>query len=267
VIDCSFYRTSSGADMYVEETGAGPPILAIHGLGGGAWFFGGLARRLAADHRVIAVDLPGTGRSAAPGAPYSLDTWVADLGDFVRTRVRRPVALLGHSMGTILALRAWESWPDQLGALVFVGGLPEPRALIRTRLAERAAAVRAAGMAGWGRRASPGIFSPATIERQPELVALFERLFDAQDAGTYARCCEILLGASAAPVVRSVSAPCLAITGADDQYAPPELVRAFLGELPAPARCDVLPDCGHLPFLEAPGACAGAVRTFLAALC
>lgn len=249
--------------MYVEDIGNGPPVLALHGLGGGAWFFGGFASRLRSRHRVMTVDLPGTGRSPAPPAGRSIEAWVRALGELVRTRAGGPVAIVGHSMGTIVALKAWEAWPALIGSLVFVGGLPEPRPVIRERLAARAADVRANGIAGWGARAAPGNFSPATLERNPELVSLYARLFDSQEPDDYAACCDILCGASAAPIVATVRVPCLAITGADDQYAPPADVRAFMEAIPAPHREEVIPDCGHLPFLEAPDAFAGAVNAFL----
>jgi pimeloyl-ACP methyl ester carboxylesterase len=249
--------------MYVEDTGKGPPLLVIHGLGGGAWFFGGFAGRLRSRHRVLAVDLPGTGRSPAPPEGPSIEAWVRALGELVRARAGGPVAIVGHSMGTIVALKAWEAWPALIGSLVFVGGLPEPRPAIRERLAARAADVRANGIAGWGARAAPGNFSAATVERNPELIALYARLFDAQAPDDYAACCDILCGASATRIVPTVRVPCLAITGADDQYASPADVRGFMEAIPAPHREAVIPDCGHLPFLEAPEAFAGTVSAFL----
>ena len=44
--------------MNVEDTGTGPAVLALHGLGGGAYFFRGLAERLQPGYRVVSVDLP-----------------------------------------------------------------------------------------------------------------------------------------------------------------------------------------------------------------
>lgn len=261
------YRTGSGAALHVEDTGTGPPILALPGLGGGAWFFGGFAKRLAPDYRIVSVDLPGTGRSASPGGAFSAESWVDDLGGLVRTRLARPVVILGHSMGTILALKAWQAWPEHIHALIFVGGLPEARPLIRERLSARADEIARDGMGGWGPRVSAGVFARATLDRQPELVALFERLFETEDAGRYVRCCEILLGASAAAVVPGVRIPCLSVTGADDQYAPPDLVDSFMRQVPGPCRVQVMPGCGHLPFLEAPDAFADLVRSFLQTVC
>lgn len=254
--------------MHVEDVGAGRPILALHGLGGGAWFFTGLARRLAPGYRVIAVDLPGTGRSrgSAPQA-LSLEGWVADLADLLAARVDRPVVVLGHSLGTILALEAWASWPEAVRALIFVGGLPEPRPFIRERLTLRADAVARTGLDGVGPSAAAANFARATLERQPELVGLFERLFESQDPETYVRWCHLLIDASATAIVPTVRVPCLSVSGTEDQYAPPDLVTAFAGELPVPCRQDVLEDCGHLPFLEQPDRFAALVQSFLDTLC
>jgi len=252
--------------MYVEDVGSGPPVLAVPGLGGGAWFFAGFARRLAADYRVLSIDLPGTGRSAAPGVPFSAESWVADLGDLLTARVTDPVVIIGHSLGTILALQAWQAWAERIRGLVFVGGLPEVRPLIRERLSERARLVAAHGLSGWGHRAATGTFARATFDTTPELIALFERLFEAQDPQQYTRACEILLSTSAAGLASSVPVPCLALTGSEDQYAPPDLVTGFAGELQA-CRVEILSNCGHLPFLEAPEAFAGAVRSYLSAVC
>ena len=256
----------SGAAIYLEDTGRGTPIVALHGLGGGAWFFTGMARRLAGDYRVISLDLPGTGRSEAPPGRVSMAAWVADIEDVMLHRVGEPVVLLGHSMGTIIALHAAEAWPGSIRACVFVGGLPEPRPEIKDRLALRAETVARDGIHGTGALVAAANFAPATLQRQPELVALFERLFDAQDPATYARCCRILMGASATSVARRLRVPCLSISGAEDQYAPPDLVTSFVREIPDCTQ-EVLPDCGHFPFLEQPGVFTAALRSFLERVC
>ncbi len=256
----------SGAEIYLEDTGRGTPILAVHGLGGGAWFFTGLARRLAEDYRIISLDLPGTGRSAAPPGRIAMAAWVADIEDVVLHRAGEPVVLLGHSMGTIIALHAADAWPGSIRASVFVGGLPEARPEIKERLALRAESVTRHGIDGTGAAVASANFAAATLERQPELVGLFERLFDAQDPDTYVRCCRILIGASASALPAHVQVPCLSISGSEDQYAPPDLVTEFVRQLPDAGQT-VLPECGHFPFLEQPDAFAAALRPFLERVC
>ncbi len=269
------FAAASGSRIHIEDTGSGTtsarratagktPVVAIHGLAGGAYFFSGLAKRLQDDCRVVAVDLPGTGRSHAGEAGYSMATWVADLGHLVAEYLNQPVILLGHSMGTIIALEAWAAWPELIRGLIFVGGLPAVRPLIRERLSSRIAALAGAqDLVGWGAQVSPGVFSPQTILHRPEVVTSFERLFEINSVDTYVRCVNILLGANAEDGVATVQRPCLAITGEHDQYAPPDAVAAFVDRIPAAHRVEVLAACGHVPFFEVPDTFASAVRTFV----
>jgi 3-oxoadipate enol-lactonase len=246
----------------VDDVGTGPPVLAIHGLGGGAHFFGGLAQRLKDDYRIVSIDLPGTGRSSAPR--YSMETWVADLEQLVAEHIKQPVVVIGHSMGTIVALKAWDAWPQYVRGLIFVGGLPRVRPVIHDRLTQRVDALQGAqDLAGWGQQVSPGVFARRTLSEQPELVACFERAFEANSVESYVNCCGILLGASAESIAPRVEAPCLAITGEEDGYAPPDAVAAFARLLPTTPRVEVLPACAHLPFFEAPNLFASTVRAFL----
>ena len=249
--------------MHVEDYGTGTPVLAIHGLGGGAWFFEDLARELGQQCRLLAVDLTGTGRSA--GAP-SMEAWIADLGALIAARADEPVVLLGHSMGTIIALEAWRAWPQRIRALVLAGGLPRVRPAIRERLSQRIAALDGAaslsGLAGWGPRVSPGIFSPATARDNPAIVERFERRFEAETVDRYVRCTRILLDADASDLASTVTVPTLVVTGADDQYAPPDLVEPFAATIPG-ATFEVLPSSAHVPFLEQPRAFAAALSAFV----
>ena len=149
--------------MDVEDIGSGRPVLAIHGLGGGAYFFRSIAERLRHDYRIISVDLPTT-----PGC--SMAAWVDELGTIVDERVGGPVVILGHSMGTIIGLEAWRAWPEKLRGLVLVGGIPRVAAPhIHERLSERVQALRpATDLEGWGKRVSPGVFAAISFQRRPE---------------------------------------------------------------------------------------------------
>ena len=256
--------TRHGSSIYIEDTGSGRlPVLALHGLGGGAYFFRGLAARLDPRYRILAIDMPGTGRSTSGPAPWSLESWVDDVGDLVADRIGAPAVLVGHSLGTIVALQVLAARAPHIRGLVFVGGLPRVRPIIRERLTERVAHVTRRGMIGLGPQVTPGIFSSGTFQRHAEVIALFERVFEAQPQDAYLRGIEVLLGASAEAVLAGARVPCLAITGEDDQYAPPDAVHAFVSALPVACREEVIPGCGHMPFFEAPDAFASLVESFL----
>ena len=247
--------------IYVEDAGTGLPVLAIHGLGGSAHFFTDFTRLLQPDYRVLSIDLPGTGRSH-PSGEISMDRWVADL-EPVTERSSEPVVVLGHSLGTMIALRAWQAWPQRIRALVLVGGLPQVRPVIRERLSQRRSALTTAtNLRGWGIRVAPGVFADSTIREQPDLVTAFADRFDRQSVDSYMKCLTILLAANVTDIASTVSVPTLVVTGDADQYAPPDDVAAFARTIPG-ATFTVMPRCAHLPFLERPPEFAEIVMSFL----
>jgi pimeloyl-ACP methyl ester carboxylesterase len=252
----------------VEEAGDGPPLLAVHGVGGGAYFFRGLAERLGLRYRVIAVDLPSEGGSAADSSAgaASIASWVEGLQELVDARIGQPVVVIGHSLGTILALESWRRWPQHIRSMVFVGGLPQVRPPIRLKLSQRIEAIASGGIDGWGPRVSPGVFAARTFVERPEVIGMFERLLEAQAPSAYIRMLQNLLGAAAADVVPSVTVPCVAISGRDDAYAPPDDVADFVARLPVACDRIVLADVGHMPFFEAPQEFAQAIQAFLETL-
>lgn len=64
----------------VVELGSGPPLLFVHGLGGCWQNWLENLPEFARDHRVIALDLPGFGRSQMPAGEISVRAWIARRG-------------------------------------------------------------------------------------------------------------------------------------------------------------------------------------------
>lgn len=263
-----------GARLYVETWGAAdaPVLLCLHGLGGGTHFFGAFGTSLAAagECRIMALDQPGSGVSPLIGA-FSFD----ETADLIVTLARgelagQPVCLLGHSMGTILALEVIRRAPDLAAALICVGGLPEPLPGARARIHDRVETVRrrrpALGLAGLGSEVVAANFSHRSRTDRAELTAFFAKLFDRQDPVAYASTAEALAAWTARELPPLDRVPCLVITGEEDRYAPPDAVRAFARTLPPRTRVEIMRDCGHLPFLEDPAAFAAIVSSFLASL-
>lgn len=93
-----------GISFHYEDTGSGaPPLLLIHGLFPGASFFAPTIERYRARHRIVLVDLPGFGASAAPPPGTDLPAIAGLLAGLIpELGLHRPVAI-GHSMGGVLA--------------------------------------------------------------------------------------------------------------------------------------------------------------------
>lgn len=247
-----------------ESLGSGPALLCLHGLGGGAHWFKGLAQRLQDRFRVITLDLPGTGANREGLEPFTLERCVDALVRLLRTE-SCPINVLGHSLGTILALRMYAAAPDRIGSLICVGGLPSVRPAMRKRLQARRERILSGGMAGLGWEAAEGVFSGATLRGNPEVAALFARGLEACDPREYLEVLDTLLAAGAEDVLPVAAAPCLVLTGSEDAYAPPADTRRFAAALPGRVRGVEMVGCGHLPFLESPRLFAREIGAFLAA--
>ncbi len=97
---------------HVQDLGAGPLLLLIHGAGGASHSFRHLIPLLTASHRVIAVDLPGQGFSVLGAkSRCGLNHMADDLKALCEQEGWQPQVIIGHSAGAALALRLAEIMP------------------------------------------------------------------------------------------------------------------------------------------------------------
>ena len=184
------FLEAAGARVRVESWGEGAVVLCLHGLGGGTHFFAALGASLASSHRVVAVDLPGSGLS--PRLPRFSFESCADITVALARRSAGPVHLVGHSMGAIVAIEVIRRVPGLVSSLVAVGGLPQPLASSRARILARAAVARERGLVDLRADVVEANFSARTRLERPEVAALFAALFERQDAEAYAETAEAL---------------------------------------------------------------------------
>src|SRR2546423_9076237 len=142
-----FFPLDNSEHLYLDEYGAadphstdhGPTIVALHGLGGGGYFFAGIGGSQAVRGRVLSPDMPGSGFSPRGDRPITFDRFADAVVQLIERKTTGPIALMGHSMGTIIALKVYARIPARIGSLIFVGGLPTPLPEAQARLRDRAA--------------------------------------------------------------------------------------------------------------------------------
>ncbi len=115
-----------GLGLHAEVTGAGPPLVLLHGFTGSAGTWADLTATLAATYTVIAPDLIGHGRSDAPEEVerYRMPRAVDDLVALVRRLGHERAAWLGYSLGGRTALQLVVQHPGAVEALILEGASP-----------------------------------------------------------------------------------------------------------------------------------------------
>jgi pimeloyl-ACP methyl ester carboxylesterase len=82
-----------------------PPLLLVHGGSAHAHWWDFLATALAGEYHVISVDLRGHGESGRPEPPaYALEDYVTDVEAVIRSCGWSRLAVVGHSMGALVAV-------------------------------------------------------------------------------------------------------------------------------------------------------------------
>ncbi len=106
--------TVNGAELYYEVRGDGPSLLLIHGAGGDCGTVGRLAESLARDFTVIAYDRRGLSRSPRPKdwQQTSIEEQADDAVGLLRALGVAPPAVVGHSLGALIALELLLRHPD-----------------------------------------------------------------------------------------------------------------------------------------------------------
>lgn len=259
----------------------GPPVVLVHGLDGSAANWTSVGQHLAATHRVLAIDLPGFGRSPL-GDHHSAMTAHADLvARCTRAWTDHPVALAGNSMGGVVAVLAASRHRGLARRLTLVASaLPRAgSAAIDPTILPAWLSLwlpgTATAVAGSRNRTSParrvdqlldmcvapGADVPA--DARAEMVDVAARRGRADHVRAWGRSARSLWGWLARrgafhAAVDDVEAPGVLLHGAVDPIIPASSATAFAERHPAWTRID-LPGVGHVPPLEASAATADAI--------
>ncbi|MFD5922526.1 alpha/beta fold hydrolase [Kitasatospora sp. NPDC058201] len=106
----------------VHRLGAGAPVLCVPGFADSAESWLPLAEALEARHCVAVLDLPGFGAAPALEAGVTLEDFAGRIAAVVRRCWSGPVTLVGHSLGSVLAVRAARKLNGRCAAVVSIEG-------------------------------------------------------------------------------------------------------------------------------------------------
>jgi pimeloyl-ACP methyl ester carboxylesterase len=228
-----------------------PTVIFIHGAGMDHTIWT-LQTRFFAHHgrNVLALDLPGHGRSEGPALASvgALADWVIRAMDALKLE---KAALVGHSMGALIALETASRAPSRVWALALLGvakRMPVHPDLLKAAQAGEHAAIDLITSWGYGRRAhlggaqAPGTWMLGGGSR------LLERGTD-RVLGTDLAACNAYLDADHA--AGKVTCPVLVIAGESDRMTAPASARELASKF-QDGRVVTLSGAGHLMMIEQP---------------
>ena len=248
-------RFKVGGKAAFAGTGSGhagadaPTVIFVHGAGMDHTIWVMPARCFARrGYRVLAVDLPGHGRTKGPALTRieAMSAWLAEMCDALGVT---QAAVAGHSMGSLVAYRFAADFPERCRALALLGTsmpMPVADALLAAAEDDHHAAIdmanawsHSAGATLGGNR-NPGIWMLSAGER------LIERAGPGVFHADLAACNAFDAGA-----VGPVTAPTLVIAGDADRMTPLRAGIDVARSLPD-ARVVTLAGCGHSMLAERP---------------
>lgn len=244
-------------DTYLEQPLAfsdegnptGPPVVLSSSLGTTRAMWDPQLDALGAQFRVVRFDHLGHGQSAVPSGPYTLDQLGNNVLRLMDSLSIDKTSFVGLSMGGIIGMWLGVHAPDRLHRLVLMCTAAHFPTAESWR--ERAATVRAHGVAAVSEPALGRWFTDDLRATDPDSVAPYLAMLRATPAEGYAGSCEALGSADLREEIRTISAPTLAIAGADDPSTTPEALR-FIAERVPGAQLEIVPQAAHLANVEQP---------------
>ena len=250
---------TTGGRPFVPEQ---PTIVFVHGAGMNriVWYL--QTRHFAHHgHAVLAVDLPGHGRSQGTllGSVQELADWIPDLLDSAGVA---KATLVGHSMGSLIALESAARHPDRVSKLALLGvasKMPVHPDLLKAANADDPLAYDlmmdwGTGPVGhFGRHPVPGI---SLIPGGRNLLRMENSGVLGNDLGL---CNDYQSGMESAT---KVSCQTLIVMGSEDKMTPVRKGLELASAIPE-SKTEIIPNCGHMMMLENSDAALKALKKHL----
>lgn len=275
----------AGADLRLVDLGDPENervVVLLHGIAASWRWFMQVMPALSEHSRVIAVDLPGFGRSAMPVKGLTFDSMAEAIDELANSLGLGAVDVVGHSMGSIVGTRLAIDHPSTVRRLVLTGGpvlslVDLPRHPLRTLVHEpRAVSTLLRQLATIGLplpSAAAGFVAESAFVRRVLMRGYVARPQDLPPAvvrevmrelGAQGSVPTLLSAFTSDPSrgLETLSTPTLIVSGAHDPLSTPRDVERF-ARTAQDVRVVTFDDVGHWPQIEAPERFVHEVESFL----
>ena len=268
----------NGAKLYYSESGSGDPIMLIPGLGLDHNYYRLAIPTFSRAMTVVAVDPRGIGQSSKPAQEYSVESWADDFASLVKSLGKGPMHILGTSLGGAMALALAVRAPEVVKTLTVVGAFSElDRAAVlnfnlRARLIERLGmSDEVADYMGLWTMTREFVNSDAGYSQMKANQAIIKQ----NSSELYLKFVRSVLAwgrdlpsqenePKFTSQLSKIKARTLVVGSGNDQLIPLALSEKIAQNIPG-AKLHVMPDGGHIPFIEKPDEVTKIVLDFVGA--
>ncbi|MHB8895596.1 MAG: alpha/beta fold hydrolase [Candidatus Geothermincolia bacterium] len=268
-----YAQVGSSRLCYIDE-GEGPVILMVHGLGGSMCNWAPTIEHFKRTHRVISVDLPGFGKSQAPGREPDVGSFADAIRGLLAELGIEKATVIGNSLGGMITLHLTLDHPEMVESVVLVDaagthGFPELlRAGLRwlpSRWVKRLMlffvsyivrfrfAYRAAGIYNLNEYTRPLLQEAIDTASRPDLEQYLE---------TYLRTTLTAVTTRYDERLGEITKPVLIVWGQNDLGLPLKIGQR-INRLIKGSFLVAIPKAAHVPQLDQPEAFNAAVERFL----
>lgn len=238
--------TIRGMDIHYITAGQGEPVLLLHGWGSSIEPYRQLIRLLSAKYFVVALDMPGFGKSQEPPEPYGVDDYVDVVLEFLQQFSIQAINLVGHSFGgRVIIKMVNRELPFRVNKITLIdsaGIRPQPSK-------KKSFRQRCYKIGKWFVTRKP-------IEKLfPDALDRLQRKFGSADYAAASpmmrKCLVRVVNEDLSHLLSGITPPTLLVWGENDTATPLSDAKQMEREIPN-AGLAVIKGAGHYSFLEQP---------------
>ncbi len=234
------------AEIYYEETGDGPPLMLVPGLGGGGSFWAPQIAEFAEHFRVIIHDHRGAGQSTHSLIDYSVDQMAADTVALMDGLGIDSAHYVGHSTGGAMGQTIAQDHPERLKSLVLSATWAGRDSYFRRCFETRREVLVELGLEAYARASTLVLMPPWWIAENDALIAEQAKILAVNNPPTEVMVSRIdaIMKYDRRAGLGDIRTPTLVICARDDAVTPSHLSDELAGSIPG-AEQIVLDRGGH----------------------
>lgn len=260
-----FIRAGDLTVYYLLEGPDNAPVVMLsNSLGTSLAIWDAQAAALRSRYRVLRYDMRGHGITEAPPAGssgYTMDQLADDAAALIKVLGLKRVHFCGLSIGGMCGQKLAAKLPELVASLILCD---TASTMSRTIWDERIAAVRQSGIEVTAGATMQRWFTPAFLERRPDVVKGIRNMFVRTAFEGYVGCSLAIRNMDLRPDDAKITCPALIIVGKDDPATTVAMARELNTAIKG-SKLTIIPQAAHMVLLEQPDAVTRAIADFLAA--